>query len=673
VFEDLHWVDSETQAFLNLLIDSLPLTRMLLLVNYRPEYRADWGARPYCTELRIDPLEADRAGDLLDALLGEDPALRPVKRLLAERTAGNPFFLEESIRAFVEVGALVGTRGAYHPAGSLTEVHVPSTVQPVIAARIDRLAPVYKQLLQAATVIGTSVPFPLVKAIAELPDDALRDGLAFLQSAGFLYEASLFPEPEYAFEHALTHEVAYESLLHERRRSLHARILVESERLYADRLAEHMERLAHHALRGEVWDKAVSYCYQAGAKAAAKSAHGEAVARFTEALSALERLPQSGTVMAQAIDLRFSLRTSLSPLGEFRRSFELLREAEAIATTLNDQSRLARVFTFKALYYWSTGQQERAIDAADQSMATAQSVGDKPPQVLATLFAGRARHALGDYTRAIERLSWVVSATDHDRTNFLGMANLPSVSARTWLSWALAERGEFGPAMARSQEGVYIADAVDHLISRIYGYLALGIVHLRKGDLVMAISNLQRAFQFSEKENLRMARAMVGGYLGRAFTLSNRPDDAIAILKEAVDDAAGMDLMVEQSLRLAHLAEAYLRVGRVEEATRVAHRALDTAISYNERGAHAWAEWVLGEIHSQSAGPEPAATHYRKSMELATFLEMQPLLAHCYLALANDYQRAGKGTQAHDHLARATDLYRTLEMPFWLRKAEALA
>ena len=672
VFEDLHWVDSETQAFLNGLIESLPLTRMLLLVNYRPEYRAEWGARPNCIELRIDPLEADRAGDLLDALLGDDPALQPVKRLLAERTAGNPFFLEESIRAFVEVGALVGTRGAYHPGGSLTAVHVPSTVQPVIAARIDRLAPVYKQLLQAATVIGTSVPFPLVKAIAELPDDALRDGLAFLQSAGFLYEASLFPEPEYAFEHALTHEVAYESLLHERRRSLHARIMAESERLYADRLAEHMERLAHHALRGEVWDKAVSYCYQAGAKAAAKSAHGEAVARFTEALSALERLPQSGPIMAQAIDLRFSLRTSLSPLGEFRRSFELLREAEAIATTLNDQARLARVFTFKALYYWSTGQQERAIEAAEESMATAQTVGEKQPQVLATLFAGRARHALGDYTRAIEQLSWVVSATDHDRTNFLGMANLPSVSARTWLSWALAERGEFGAAMARSQEGVYIADAVDHLISRIYGYLALGIVHLRKGDLVMAISNLQRAFQFSEKENLRMARTMVGGYLGRALTLSNRADDAVGILKEAVDDAAGMDLMVEQSLRLAHLGEAYLRAGHVEEATRVAHRALDSAISYNERGAHAWTEWVLGEIHSQTAGPEPAETHYRKSMELATLLDMRPLLAHCHFALANDYRRAGRGKHARDHLAHATELYHALEMPYWLRKAKAL-
>ena len=671
VFEDLHWVDSETQAFLDGLVESLPLSRILLLVNYRPEYADEWGARPYYTRLRIDPLEPESAESLLDALLGDDPGLAGLKRLLAERTAGNPFFLEESIRAFAEVGALVGTRGAYHPGGSLTSVHVPSTVQPVIAARIDRLSPRHKQLLQAATVIGTSVPYPLAKAIAEQPDDELRNDLAYLQSAGFIYATSLFPEPEYAFEHALTHEVAYESLLHERRRTLHARIMAASESLYADRLAEHMERLAHHALRGEVWDKAVSYCYQAGAKAAAKSAHAEAVARFTEALAAIERLPQSGKVMTQAIDLRFSLRTSLSPLGEFHRSFELLGEAEAIATTLNDQARLARVFTFKALYYWSTGQQDRTLEAAEQALATAQSVGEAPAQVLANLFAGRARHARGDYDAAIRTLEGVVSATDSDRANFLGMANLPSVSARTWLSWSLAERGEFGPAVARSQEAVYIADAVDHLISRIYGYLALGLAHLRKGDLAMAIPSLERAFQFSQTQNTRMARSLVAGYLGRGYTLSNRPADAIAILKEAVDDAFGMEFMVDQALRLAHLGEAYLHAGYADQAASLAHRALDSALHYREEGAQAWSEWLLGEIGARARRGDEPEGHYQKAMELASRLGMAPLLAHCHFGLGKEY-RARKPEAAREHLADAVKLYRRLDMRLWLEPAQAL-
>ena len=348
---------------------------------------------------------------------------------------------------------------------------MPSTVQPVIAERIDRLSPAHKQLLQAAAVIGTSIPSSLLYAIVDLADETVRQGLAQLQSSEYLHETGLFPEPEYAFKHALIHEVAYESLLHERRRKLHGRILEATEHLYRDRIAEHTERLSHHAICGEIWDKAVSYSYQAGAKAAAKSAHREAVSRFTDALKAIERLPQSGAVITQAFDLRFSLRTSLSPLGEFQRSLELLHEAEAIAKTLNDQARLARVFTFKALYFWSIGQQNQAIDASQQALVAAEPVGEASAQVLAKLFAGRARHARGDYAQSIELMNWVISATDSDRANFLGMANLPSVSARTWLSWTLAERGEFEIALTRGDEAIYIAETVDHLVSRIYAYM----------------------------------------------------------------------------------------------------------------------------------------------------------------------------------------------------------
>jgi class 3 adenylate cyclase/tetratricopeptide (TPR) repeat protein len=672
VFEDLHWIDSETQAVLDGLVESLAQTRMLLLVNYRPAYEHAWHARPFYREMRINPLAPDSAESLLDALLGDDRALRPLKQLLAERTGGNPFFLEESVRAFVELGTLVGARGAYHPSGSFTAVQVPTTVQPVIAARIDRLSPDHKHLLQAATVIGTAVPYPLLRAIAGVSDEALRDGLAYLQSAGFLYEASLFPEPEYAFEHALTHEVAYETLLHERRRSLHGRIMVAMETLYADRLAEHIERLSHHALRGEVWDKAVSYCYQAGARSAAKSAHRDAVSRFSEALSAIERLPQSGTVMAQALDLRFSLRTSLSPLGEFQRSFELLGEAEAIATTLNDQARLARVFTFKALHFWSIGRQDRAIEAAGQALATAQSVGETPAQVLARLFAGRAHHARGDYAQAVELLNGVVEGTEDDRGNFLGMANLPSVSARTWLVWSLAERGEFGPALGRAREGVLIAETADHLVSRIYAYMALGILHLRQGNLAMAITMLQRALQASETGNLRVARVMVAAYLGRAYTLSQRTAEGIVLLRQALDDAAGMDFMVDQALRLAHLAEAYLHGGQIDLATNLAAQALQTAAEYRQHGGEAWGEWLLGEIHAHDKSADASEAHYRRAMTLAGDLGMAPLIGHCHLGLGKLYRRARQSGKAQEHVAKAADAYRYLQMPLGLQQAEAL-
>jgi class 3 adenylate cyclase len=205
VFEDLHWIDTETQALLDSLIDSLPTARLLLLVNYRPEYQHGWGSKTYYTQLRLDPLPPTGAEAILDALLGVDSGLAPLKRLLIARTEGNPFFLEESVRTLVETGVLVGEPGVYRLAHALQTIQVPATVQAVLAARIDRLTPEQKQLLQAAAVIGTEVPFPLLQAIAELPEVVLHRGLAHLQAAEFLYEIRLFPERAYTFKHALTH------------------------------------------------------------------------------------------------------------------------------------------------------------------------------------------------------------------------------------------------------------------------------------------------------------------------------------------------------------------------------------------------------------------------------------------------------------------------------------
>ena len=230
VFEDLHWIDSETQAVLDMLVESLPTARLLLLVNYRPEYQHGWGSKTFYTQLRLDPLPRGECRRVLAGpawrrrrgAAGCAPGSAP---LLIARTQGNPFFLEESVRTLVETGVLVGERGAYRLAKSLDTLQVPATVQALLAARIDRLPPEDKRLLQTAAVIGTEVSWPLLQAIADTPDEALYRSLAHLQAAEFLYETSLFPERAYTFKHALTHEVAYGSLLQERRRALHARIV----------------------------------------------------------------------------------------------------------------------------------------------------------------------------------------------------------------------------------------------------------------------------------------------------------------------------------------------------------------------------------------------------------------------------------------------------------------
>ena len=247
IFEDLHWIDGETQALLDSLVESLGSARILMLTTYRPEYKHGWGIRTYYSQMRLDALAAESAGKLLDALLGDDPALAPLKQLLVKR--GNPFFLEETVRTLVETKALEGPPGHYRLTRPVEAIQVPATVQVMLAARVDRFSLEDKRLLQIAAVVGKHVPFSLLRAVAELPDKALRGALDRLQAAEFVYETGLFPDLEYSFKHALTQDVAYAGQLQERRRELHARIVDAIETLHHNRLGEQVELLAHHAVR----------------------------------------------------------------------------------------------------------------------------------------------------------------------------------------------------------------------------------------------------------------------------------------------------------------------------------------------------------------------------------------------------------------------------------------
>ena len=490
VFEDLHWIDSETQALLDRLVEVLPTTPLLLLVNYRPEYQHGWGSKTYYTQLRLDPLPSESAEAFLTALLGDDPSLVPLTSLLIARTQGNPFFLEESVRTLVETGVLAGTPGAYQLLKPLQGTPVPATVQAVLAARIDRLPPEEKQLLQTAAVIGTDVPFTLLRTIADVPEAALHWSLAYLQAAEFLYETRLFPEPEYTFKHVLTHEVAYNSLLLERRRGLHARIVEALEALVENRVAEHVERLASHAVRGEVWDKALAYCRQAGSKAAARSAYHQAVGYFEQALAALARLPERRDTLEQAIDLRCDLRNALWLLGEFGQVFDYLCQAETLATALGDQGRLGRVSTYMTAYLWVMGDLDRALESGQRALTIAEALGDVALQVEANYRLGQAYLALGDYRGVMDFLGHNVSSlTGHLIQERFGMPGIASVVSRSYLVWCLAELGAFVEGIARGEEAIRIAEAADHPFSLTNALFGVGLLYLRKGDRFWYVSS----------------------------------------------------------------------------------------------------------------------------------------------------------------------------------------
>jgi class 3 adenylate cyclase/tetratricopeptide (TPR) repeat protein len=674
VFEDLHWIDSETQALLERLVEGLPTARILLLVNYRPEYQHGWGSKTYYTQLRLDPLPPASADEVLQALLGDDPGLAPLKPLLIARTEGNPFFLEESVRTLVETGVLVGELGAYRLAQALPTIQVPATVQVVLAARIDRLPPEEKRLLQTAAVIGTEVPLPLLQAIAELPEDALHRGLAHLQAAEFLYETRLFPAREYTFKHALTHEVAYSSLLQERRWVLHARIVQALEALARDRLAEHVERLAHHALRGEVWDKALAYCQQAGDKALARSAHRESVGSFEQALSALAHLPETRDTREQAIDLRLALRSALYPSGDTGRILAVLREAEALAEAIDDHHRLGQVLLFLSQHFYHEGAYDRAIAAAQRVLAFATAGRDAVLHARANYYRGVAYEAQTDYRQAIDCFGEIVAALEGARRyDRFGQATLPAVVSRANSAGCHAELGMFAEGRALGDEGLRMAEAAAHPASLMIAFWGMGLLALRQGDLRWALPRLERAVGICQDADLPSWFPRMAAPLGAAYTLAGRVADALPVLTQALAQATAMERVDFQARCRLPLGEAQLVAGHLEEAQTLAERALTHARAHQEQGHQAYALRLLGGIAARREPPEreQAEAYYHQALALAEALGMRPLQAHGHRGLGTLYAAISRPEQARAELSAAIALYRAMATTLWLPQAGA--
>jgi DNA-binding winged helix-turn-helix (wHTH) protein/tetratricopeptide (TPR) repeat protein len=519
VIENLHWIDTETQAVLDTLVESLPAARLLLLTTYRPEYQHGWGNKTCYTQLRLDPLPQKSARQLTGALLGDAAALAPLKQFLIERTEGNPFFLEESVRTLVETQVLVGNRGAYRVTKPLPSIQVPATVQAVLAARIDRLPPEEKQLLQTAAVIGTEVPLALLQAMAELPGEPLRLGLAHLQAGEFLYETRLFPEIEYTFKHALTREVAYGSLMHERRRVLHARIVEALEMLAGGRVAEQVERLAHHAPRGELWEKALMYGRRAGEKAEARAAPREAVTYFDQALQALAHLREHGDLRGMAIELRLALDSPLNALGEYGRRLALLREAEALARALDDRARLVRVLAGMTQLLRITGDRDGAIAVGRQALELAAELGESALQVEAAHRLGQVYYALGDFGRAAKLLQRNVETADRESDT---LSIDWRIQSRAWLTYTLSTLGAFAEGRGRGEEALRLATMEVRESILIMAHAALAHLYLAQGDLAHAIRVFEQGLALCRASGERdLLRGILAG-LGHAYVLQGR-------------------------------------------------------------------------------------------------------------------------------------------------------
>jgi tetratricopeptide (TPR) repeat protein len=673
VFEDLHWIDDETQAFLDVLVDSLPMARLLLLVNYRPEYNHEWSDKSYYTQLRVDPLQPNSAEELLSKLLGNNPDLEPLKQLLIKRTEGNPFYAEESVRSLVETGVLTGERGAYRPGLKMDDLAIPSTVQNVVADRIDRLPAEEKQLLQTAAVIGVIVPYDLLQAVSQLADDPLLQYLAHLKSAEFIYETNLFPTLEYTFKHALTNEVAYGALLHERKVNLHARIAHALEAMTETPLHDHLEMLAHHAFLGERWEKAVQYLRQAGTKAMSHSALREARSWYQQAFDALKHIPTGREKIEQQIDLHLDLRNALFLLGDLAGVAEHLHSAESLAETLGERRRWIRILNFLNSYYGIAGDPERAVQYGQRALALIGGDDEPSLSAVANYYLGAAYNKMGHYSQAIEVLKRGMQAVEGPRRHErYGTTVILSVICRSHLVQCLAAIGSFSEGVPHGEEGIKIAEEIDHPVSLLYVNCSLGVLFLNQGATDKAIPLLGRALRISQSASIPVYLPFVASRLGAAHLIAGRVSEALPYLEQGVENFPSVGRVGFLSLSMVWLGEGYLLSGRLSDATKLGERALELSRKHKEQGHEAWALKLLGDIawHQGPTKFEEAERYYEQALTLTLELGMRPLQAHCHVGLGHLYEAMCSAEKARLEFSHAIGLYRSMDMASWLSRAE---
>jgi class 3 adenylate cyclase/tetratricopeptide (TPR) repeat protein len=664
VVEDAHWIDPSTQDLVGEIMARVADQAVFMLNTYRPKDTPLWTSHPHLSSVALNRLGRQQSAEIVQSVGGQDLTEAIVARIVA-RADGVPMYVEELTKSVVESGEYLSDPTA--------DDQIPTTLQDSLVARLDRLDEA-KEIAQVGAIIGRDFSYDLLAAVVDRTEVEINAALDRLIRSGMVFRRGVPPTATYTFKHALVQDAAYATILMSRRQQLHALIVQVIEAQGGDQPIEKIDLLAHHAYQGEDWEKAFTYLRQAGLNALNRSALREAVTQFEYALLAWSHLPVTREAQERAIDLRFDLRNALWSLGAFEDVLANLRDAERLAKTLDDPRRIGWVSVYMSASLWQIGRSEEARTSAETALAIAES-GDLALEVAGNHYLGCAYATSGDYRQAETLFLKIAEALVGDLSHeHYGLPFLPAVVSRSWLVWALADRGEFDQGIAHGQEGVRLADELGHPFSQAHVYYDLGYLHGIRGDFDHAVNALERAFALVREWNLTFMSPFIMGFLGHVYALSGRVAEGTSLLQQAMLDYETKGMGFFRSLVGVQLGEASLLAHQVEDASASAERALALARDRDERGHEAHALRLLGEIaaHPELPDAEIAQGRYREALALAETLGMRPLVAHCHLGLGRLYGREGKRQEAEEHVARAVAMYRDMGMRFWHEQANAM-
>jgi DNA-binding NtrC family response regulator/predicted ATPase len=666
IVEDLHWIDSETLAVLDLLGESITASRVLLLVNYRPEHQRGWGSRTSYTQIRLDLLPAEGTEELLVALLGADPSLAALTRTLIERTEGNPFFIEECVRTLVETGVVVGAASSYRLGGLRGDLVLPPTVQAVIAARVDRLSRDDRSVLHSAAAIGQDVPVAILRAITDVTGAAFDAALASLSRAELMHETRAYPDSEYGFKHALTHEVVYDSLLPELRRALHARIVDAIERLHGDRrLAEHVEQLVYHGARGELWEKTARYAHEAGLKALDRSAHVEAIGHADQGLEALRALPDTARRRRYELDLQITRGSVLAATRGFAAPEvePVYTRARALCEEVGEPAQLLVVLRGLTNFYLNRAQLETARELAERRLHLAQSLDDPSSATVVRIGVGVVAYHMGDFRSALGHFEPMLSDAETSRGPAVGREPLTRhplmVNCLSHAAWSLWFSGAIDQSLARSQEALALARELGQPFPLTNArYWAAQLSQYRR-ERSRTRELAEAVIATSAEEGFAQQKAQGVFLRGWALAEPGGEGTGWAQMREgfAAWEATGAGVL--RPYYLALLAEVAAQADDVDEGVRLIDEALVAVEKSGERSWQAEVHRIHGELLLRQAGDEAMtstaaeAAHvcFQQALGIARDQQARSLELRAAMSLGRLWHRVGMRTEANELLA----------------------
>jgi len=675
VVEDLHWIDKTSEEFLDYLIGWLANSHILLILLYRPEYIHQWGSKSYYSQIGVDQLSTETSAELVQAILEEGEVVPELRELILNRAAGNPLFMEEFTHTLVENGSIQKKDHQYVLSIKASDIQVPDTIQGIIAARMDRLEDNLKRTMQVASVIGRDFAFRILQTITGMREE-LKSYLINLQGLEFIYEKSLFPELEYIFKHALTQEVAYNSLLLKRRKEIHEKIGKAIEELYADRLEEFYEILAHHYLKSANSEKAYQYLKLSGDKATRNYSNWEAFRFYREAINVLNKLPETEENNKLGIELRLLIAYPMTILGFPENSLDILQEGERLSKEFCDSRSLAKFYGWIGFYHSIKGQPDLGMEYSESCFREAEKVKDIDLMASTAISLCGAYHFRGEhYTEMINVSSIVIALLEETRKQYesFGTVN-PYSMMHSYYSIAMDMMGDFKSGKKSYEKGLDFALEIKDLNALSLLELDEGLcLVIHKGDGENGIKLLQNAIRYCEEGQMLIILGMAWMGLGWGHYLLGKLETALDHVEKGlkIHSEAGLSYFL-MSLYYCALSMIHCDSGDLKMAQSDAEEALRLSQDNHEKWPEGLSRVLLGRTIGKGRKSQyaKAEEYILQGTNIFNEVQLKPLASQGYLYLGELHADNGQKEKALENLKKAEGMMQEMGMGYWLRRTQ---